>query len=46
MVRKKSALLSSFDWKCSELGPPLIMKAGSAPAIHGIMNKLNNDLPH
>ena len=34
MVRKNLPLLSSFlrfDRKCSELGPTLIMKAGSAP---------------
>ena len=34
MVRKNLPLLSSFlrfDRKCSELGPTLITKAGSAP---------------
>ena len=34
VVRKNLPLLSSFlrfDRKCSELGPPLITKAGSAP---------------
>ena len=34
MVRKNVPLLSSFlrfDRKCSELGPPLISEAGSAP---------------
>ena len=34
MVRKNLPLLSSFlrfDRKCSELGPPLITKTGSAP---------------
>ena len=35
MFRKNLPLLSSFlrlERKCSELGPPLITKAGSAPA--------------
>ena len=39
MVRKNLPLLSSFlrfNMKCSELGPPLITKAGSAPA--GVFN--------
>ena len=38
MVRKNLPILSSFlrfDRKCSELSPPLITKAGSAPDYYG-----------
>ena len=44
MVRKNLPLLSSFlrfDRKCSELGPPLIMKAGSAPAINLVVEEIS-----